>query len=843
MTRWTSLADKEKSKRLNFEMILEEDQMEYSVNRFWKGVEIETEATPALQQLVKEYISQTVDSYQFWLDELSKGFKTTSKNANWPLLLFSLGPEKSAAITVISIIRMLYADSYKSDDLFGLAKLSNLSHQIGQTAKNVIAFEQAKTTYREDFLRQSNYQKNWTPRRCVAFAKKMQTVPNLPVSDFRHFGINCLKIAEAAGLINIHNITEYDRKSPKTVGVVELVPEVYKQAAMLMRATELNSIVYRPMLVPPVPHTFDESGGLLADYMRKGTVSRSHGFGKNETYLINNNPTEYSKGSSTSEVSLRGLNYLQETEWKIETNVLETMKTLFRNDTREGMLPAWSFNAFSFDSEYPEDGTMQDQINWKKEKEEAYSQWFKEEQKRTVLHTRLSLAEKIVGYGNFFYHAQSQDFRGRTYCDTVLLNPQSSDFDRSLIQFSESQKQTDEGLYWLKVHIANLFDIDKVSFAERVDWVDVHLKDLLSVADNPYDTRSFWVDNETVKKNTTWQRLNAINDLKQSLEKRLTNTPVQLDGSNNGAQHWAAIMRDSSVARLTNLQPTDQPQDLYQVIADIATKTIEHSNHPIHFAIRQRWPNGIPRKVGKRPGMCYGYGITRYGCRKYMKEEGHLNSSWVPKEQMTAYQNELGNLIYDSLGELMELPNQGKSFVQECARVVMEQADVKRLVRGEYVSVTNPFISWITPTGFQAVNTYWESQPSVVYSNLYTRREVHYRDYVDDAGSRRDGIAAFAPNFIHSLDAAHLIMVVNRLREEYGITQFSMVHDSFGVPAPFVPQLRQVTREVFHEIHKVNQLQVLKDHVEETFNVSLPPVPEVGTFDVSQILEAEYMFA
>ena len=816
--------------------------MEYSAHRFWKGLEVETESNTVLQDFVKDFISHTQKSYQYWIDELSQAFKTTSRQSSWPLLLFQLGAEKSAALTIISIIRCLYSDNFKEESLFGTVKLSKLSTIIGQSARSIIGFDTAKSDYRDDFLRQSNYQKNWTPKRCIAFAKKMQTIPDLPLNDYRHFGVNCLRMAEAAGVIDIENMYYKVNKKGKTAGVIRLKPEIQAKVTTLLYAGELNSIVYRPMLVVPAQHTLEESGGLLAEYLRKGSVTRTHGFGKHEKYRINGTECNYNLGSTSSQLSLDVMNTLQETEWAISNEVCEVMETLFRNNTKDGLLPAFSFEAFDFGVPYPEDGTKQDIAKWKEAKEDAYGSWFKEEQKRTLLHTRISLAKKLHSYGNFFYHAMSQDFRGRQYCDTVFLNPQSSDFDRGLIKFSQAHKQTDEGLYWLKVHIANLFDQDKKDFDERVDWVDVHTKDLLKVAKDPYETRSFWVDNDTLKKNTTWQRLNAIMDLQLSLDQGLTQVPVQLDGSNNGSQHWAAIMRDQEIARLTNLMKVDKPQDLYQKIADIATERIADSHHPIHLAIKERWPNGIDRKPTKRPGMCYGYGITAYGCRKYMKEEGHVNTDWVPKDKMSAYQAELGNLIYDSLHELMAIPNMGKEFLYDCARAVMDQADVERFVDGRWHKILNPFVCWYSPSGFRATNSYWETTPSVVYSTLYTRKEVHYQDYVDTTGSRSQIVTAFPPNFIHSLDAAHLVLTVNRMNKEYGLKEFSVVHDSYGVPAPFVPQLRKVIKETFYDIHKVNQLQVLKDHVEEYFGLSLPSVPSVGSFDISNVLEAEYMF-
>ena len=65
--------------------------MEYSAHRFCKGLEVETESNTVLQDFVKDFISHTQKSYQYWIDELSQAFKTTSRQSSWPLLLFQLG--------------------------------------------------------------------------------------------------------------------------------------------------------------------------------------------------------------------------------------------------------------------------------------------------------------------------------------------------------------------------------------------------------------------------------------------------------------------------------------------------------------------------------------------------------------------------------------------------------------------------------------------------------------------------------------------------------------------------------------------------------------------------------
>ena len=49
----------------------------------------------------------------------------------------------------------------------------------------------------------------------------------------------------------------------------------------------------------------------------------------------------------------------------------------------------------------------------------------------------------------------------------------------------------------------------------------------------------------------------------------LSNLPVMVDGSNNGLQHFSAILRDPIGGKATNLTDEDMPQDIYQEVADL----------------------------------------------------------------------------------------------------------------------------------------------------------------------------------------------------------------------------------------------------------------------------------
>ena len=70
-----------------------------------------------------------------------------------------------------------------------------------------------------------------------------------------------------------------------------------------------------------------------------------------------------------------------------------------------------------------------------------------------------------------------------------------------------------------------------------------------------------------------------------------------------------------------------------------------------------------------------------------------------------------------------------------------------------------------------------------------------------------------------------------------GIEFFSMIHDSYGVLAPYVTMLRDVTKETFYEIHVHDQLQLLLDCAEEHVGKRLPDEhPARKHFDQARVL-------
>ena len=108
-------------------------------------------------------------------------------------------------------------------------------------------------------------------------------------------------------------------------------------------------------------------------------------------------------------------------------------------------------------------------------------------------------------------------------------------------------------------------------------------------------------------------------------------------------------------------------------------------------------------------------------------------------------------------------------------------------------------------------------------------------------------MSATPPNFVHSLDAAHMSMVIDRMVDN-GIEFFSMIHDSYGVLANSIPMLREVTKETFYEIRQIDQLSVLRECAEAIVGDRLPeehPANQFdkrGQLDIRDVLDSDYLF-
>ena len=811
---WDTETEDVQLERRNCQTVFEQDMLEYGRHKYWKEYERAPDEGIPEQCLIDSSVKELESKYQEWIDTICN----SPRSPQWIYPLLELGARKMADITIRAVIRHWMSPNFWGKEEWKEGHRPPLAQkialQISSDAADIISFQRAKDAHYLDWKKQSKFIKNWTPKRCLAFAKKMQKNIKMSSKQRHSFGHHMIEIAASSNIIVVNQKKVKIKKGFRTYSFVEFHEYVLRELHERHDLLQNSVLVYRPMVTPPIDHTLTASGGYIHTNLRKPLVQRyrSNFFG---------DEPKQQRFSEPSQLVLDGLNAMMRTEWSVNSEVLEVMETMFKNNSGLANLPIYSFTNFIFSEPYPKDGTKEEQSKWLRAKEESWGDWYKEEQARGRMLVRLQLAKDLDPWG-YFYHVFTLDFRGRAYTTCELLSPQSSDPDRGLIRFANRRKLTPDGEYWRKVNIANLFDQDKLPFDQRVKWAEDNWDMFFEIAKDPYGNKT-WID-DAKKKNKSWQRLSAIFDIAK--DDGCSDIPVQVDGKCNGNQHWSAIMGDQTIAHLTGVLPSEIPQDLYQYVANETTEYCELKSNENSWlsTFMDYWDKGIDRKVTKRSTMCEAYGLTFYGIQKYLQTEGHLD--WVPKENRTAAIVEMARAIKASLDKTLTNSNRGKSYLKDIANISSDN---------------NKHLSWTTPSGFKVVHYYTRRQSRRSTAKLFNNKELHF--FVKtNIPCPRTARQAIAPNYIHSLDAAHMFLTIYKL-VFLGVEDYCMIHDSFGCHANDLPILMNTLREEFKEMHKINLLEDFKHDVEKYIGTILPEVPERGELDIEGVLDSKYFFA
>jgi DNA-directed RNA polymerase len=156
-------------------------------------------------------------------------------------------------------------------------------------------------------------------------------------------------------------------------------------------------------------------------------------------------------------------------------------------------------------------------------------------------------------------------------------------------------------------------------------------------------------------------------------------------------------------------------------------------------------------------------------------------------------------------------------------------------------------VRWSTPVGFPVMQAYPDLDKRKVKTSI-NGKLVYLTMYRDkDTLDRRKQTQGIAPNFVHSCDAAHMMLTIVRAEQE-GIKNFAMIHDSFGTTAGDTEELFRIVRESFVEMYgEIDVLASFRDEICNKLSLKnlpkVPPLPDAGTLEVSEVVNSRYCFA
>ncbi|KAF5002085.1 hypothetical protein FGRMN_568 [Fusarium graminum] len=564
-----------------------------------------------------------------------------------------------------------------------------------------------------------------------------------------------------------------------------------------------------PMVSQPLPWKNNNEGGFLAS---KATLIRVKS-GDVEQKLY----TKAAIKRGDMDQVFKGLDVLGRTPWRINNQVLDVMVEAWNSGDAIANMPT-----LTPDLTVPDEPTTSDPLirrAWIRSVKAVENERSALHSQRCYMNLQLEIARAFRKQVIYFPH--NMDYRGRAYPLPTYLNHMGADHTRALLKFADGKQLGEKGLKWLKIHMANLYGFDKASFDEREAFTTENLPNIIESAENPLGGSRWWL-----KAEDAWQCLAACFELKAAYEledptQYVSNLPVHQDGTCNGLQHYAALGGDTWGAQQVNLMPGSRPADVYTAVADLVKQSIaKDAENGIELG--KNCLGKITRKVVKQTVMTNVYGVTFSGAKHQVCKQldalypNMFKETGIPNLVTATY---IAKHIFGALGTMFRGAHDiqfwlGKIGARVCKALTpaqldqladeMEKADASapRLTKDKLLDeLTQQFRStvvWTTPLRMPVVQPYRKSVTREIRTCL---QAISYPTQGQtEPVDRRKQLQGFPPNFIHSLDASHMLLSALKC-DELGL-KFAAVHDSFWTHAADVDVMNGVLRDAFIRIHE-----------------------------------------
>jgi DNA-directed RNA polymerase len=192
----------------------------------------------------------------------------------------------------------------------------------------------------------------------------------------------------------------------------------------------------------------------------------------------------------------------------------------------------------------------------------------------------------------------------------------------------------------------------------------------------------------------------------------------------------------------------------------------------------------------------------------------------------------LSSIIWDSIGDVVIAAREAMGWLQRTARMMAKE---------------NLPMHWTTPSGFVAYQGYVDFKPrrikTKIGGSLVFMRAYEETDLIDVSKQA----TSISPNNVHSLDASAMTLTVAELDDQC-LTDFAMIHDSYGTHACNTTLLASTLRKVFVEMYQADPLAKLRDELIQQSAGHLmveafEQLPSKGTLDLSLVLQSDFFFA
>lgn len=585
----------------------------------------------------------------------------------------------------------------------------------------------------------------------------------------------------------------------KFQGCFEMEKSSFERINKTSDGNFITNIRYLPMLLPPCKW---DNRDYYGSYLLLKPPIMKH---------VSRAQVQAVQKAKMNEVNV-GLDYLGSIPWRINTSLYDIINQCIEKNLLIGEIPSYQNLNIPTLEEYmaslPSElkaSSSQDYLtnSYRYHRRRILQKNSELHSLRCDLSLKLSVAKEFLN--DIIYFPHNLDFRGRAYPIPPNLNHIGSDLSRSLLLFHTKKPLGVNGLKWLKIHLCNLFGNNKISFDKREEYINKHIHDVYESAKTPFEGKMWW---STAEK--PFQALATCMEIVKAIESGdpvnfESNFPVHQDGSCNGLQHYAGLGKDKDGGIAVNLVDGDIPSDVYTRVLDIVHKVMDEDSKidandadPLQRKkgeIARAIQRFVNRKTIKQTVMTSVYGVTFIGARSQGKTrifsihycysyfscclvQARLEEAWLKDKfgvegtegpKMISQQDE--EFLYEAAGYLGRLTLKSLEQMFHSARGIMDWlAEVSKRI-----SMEGQVMSWITPLGLPVMQPYREESHYMVKTALQSILVT--RDDETLPVSKRKQRTAFPPNFVHSLDATHMMMTCLKMKNAH--KTFAAVHDSY----------------------------------------------------------------
>lgn len=592
---------------------------------------------------------------------------------------------------------------------------------------------------------------------------------------------------------------------------------------LIKKSVDRLQIINTPMIVKPNDWVSFDNGGYLSKELNMIKT-----FDKN---LIRN----YSHNFYQMKHKVKVLNNLQSTKWRVNKRVLDVINFIVNNNVKDSnsskFLPRLACDLPFVESLKSRDilrdtffTDIKDFYNKRIEVEKGLDA---DNSRALNLMQCLKIAEEYKDYDELYF-VYNFDTRYRTYVNQNFLSPQGVHYSKALLEFSEAEYLTDEGLKWLKIHIANVYGNDKMEYDDRVEWFNKNKDTILDIAETPLKYINYL--NEVDSPFEFLAGCLAYMDYKNGKKIHL---PIQLDATCSGLQIYSGLMLDKTGAENVNVinkieDGKIKRADIYNIVKNKVNDNIlkgnvlktlidKKTNEEISTDLLcKECENKIDRKLVKRNVMTLPYNATTSGMRDQLfaeiaKIKLANKQFWSVKDKF--FVDFLLDLNNKSISENIKGAKQGQDFLNQLA----QKKD------GLLHFNTPLYKAPVFGTSLQQKT----NRIKTINGHLSISRNTN-------KVNKRRQRNSFAPNFIHSLDAEILAYTVIESNFELGA-----IHDCFLMSANNAEKTRNKFKQGFIKVMKTLPLKQLEIENHETkVNVEL-----INDLDLNEINNSEYIIS